>query len=44
MSIDDIFLYVGIASAIGIIAMIVPTYFHKLLNDSQGRNSKSLIR
>jgi hypothetical protein len=42
MTIDDILLYVGIASGLGILAMLVPGYFKRLLNDT--RASKSLIR
>ncbi len=43
MTIDDILLYVGIASGLGIIAMILPAYFRKLLNDNPG-GTKSLIQ
>jgi hypothetical protein len=43
MTIDDIILYIGIASGIGIIAMLLPGYFRKLLNDNPAR-SKSVIR
>jgi hypothetical protein len=43
MTIDDIILYIGIASGIGIIALLVPGYFRKLLNDNPAR-SKTLMR
>lgn len=42
MTIDDILLYMGIASGLGILAMVIPGYFRKLLNDT--RTSKNLIR
>jgi len=42
MTIDDILLYSGIASGLGIIAMLLPGFFKKLLNDAPA--SKSLIR
>ena len=43
MTIDDILLYVGIASGFGILAMLVPGYFRKLLNGGPDR-AKSLMR
>ena len=43
MTIDDIILYVGIAAGLGILAMLVPPYFRKLLSDSP-EQAKSLIR
>ena len=43
MTIDDILLYVGIASGIGILALLLPGYFRKLLNGTPNQ-SKRLIR
>jgi len=42
MTIDDILLYVGIASGLGILAMLLPSYFRKLLNGAPA--SKKLLR
>lgn len=42
MTIDDILLYMGIASGIGIVAMLLPGFFRKLLNGAPG--SKGLLR
>ncbi|MEZ5363064.1 MAG: hypothetical protein R2748_12170 [Bryobacterales bacterium] len=43
MTIDDILLYIGIASGLGICAMIIPGYVRKLLVGSPNSSAKSLI-
>ena len=44
MTIDDIILYIGIASGIGIIAMLLPGYFRRLLNENPRSHAKDLLR
>lgn len=44
MTIDDILLYIGIASGLGIIGMLLPGYVRKLLNDSKPGQPKSVTR
>ncbi|MCB9386104.1 MAG: hypothetical protein H6509_15950 [Bryobacterales bacterium] len=43
MTIDDILLYIGIASGVGILALIIPGYVRKLLTGSPNSGAKSLI-
>ena len=43
MTIDDILLYMGIAAGLGILAMLIPGFFRKLLSDTP-EQAKSLLR
>ena len=44
MTIDDILLYIGLASGLGIMAMTLPNFFRKLLNEDSPRSPKSFLR
>ena len=44
MTIDNIVLYIGIASGFGILAMLAPGYFKRLLNESPKQQPKSVLR
>ncbi len=44
MTIDNIFLYIGIASGLGILGMVLPAFVRKLLNGNVSARSKSLIQ
>jgi hypothetical protein len=43
MTIDDILLYIGIASGVGILALLVPGYVRKMLKETPSQ-AKSLTR